>query len=72
MIEALETSPSFVDHKWNNMDNQHRGIVTVMPIETVNEQKCRKFNVQFIISDNHYEFQGQSCRINNRWDIETP
>jgi len=72
LVEALETSPSFVEHKWNNLSNQHRGIVTVMPAETINDYKCRNFNVRFLINDESYDIQGRSCRVNKVWNgLET-
>jgi surface antigen len=66
---ALEISPSFVEHKWNNIDNQHRGSIVVMPVKDSNGHKCRAFNVRFFMGDEHYELEGKSCRINGKWDI---
>lgn len=67
--QALETSPSFLDHKWTNIDNQHRGSILVYPVEIVEERKCRKFLVRIYINDDMSSIQGMSCRENNQWNI---
>lgn len=66
---ALETSPSFLDHTWTNIDNQHQGSILVYPVEMVSEHKCRKFLVRLYINDEHARIQGQSCRENGQWNI---
>jgi surface antigen len=66
---ALETSPSFLDHNWTNIDNQHQGKILVYPVEVVDERKCRKFLVRLDINDEHFSIQGQSCRENGQWNI---
>ncbi|MDP3935656.1 MAG: hypothetical protein Q8Q56_01500 [Alphaproteobacteria bacterium] len=67
--KALETSPSYLDTKWNNLDNQHRGSILVYPVEDLEGSKCRKFLVRFYINDEGTDVYGRACRINNEWQI---
>lgn len=67
--QALETSPSYLDTKWNNLDNQHRGSILVYPVENLEGNKCRKFLVRFYINDEGTDVYGRACRINNEWQI---
>ena len=69
LLEALENSPSYLDTKWNNLDNQHRGSILVYPVENLEGQKCRKFLVRFYINDEHTDVYGRACRINETWEI---
>lgn len=69
LLEALENSPSYLDTKWNNLDNQHRGSILVYPVEDLQSQKCRKFLVRFYINDEHTDIYGRACRINDKWEI---
>lgn len=69
LLEALENSPSYLDTKWNNLDNQHRGSILVYPVEDLEGQKCRKFLVRFYINDEHTDIYGRACRINDKWEI---
>ena len=66
---ALETSPSYLDTKWNNLDNQHRGSILVYPVEEIDGNKCRKFLVRFHINDESSDIYGRSCRINQTWKV---
>jgi surface antigen len=67
--QALETSPSYLDTKWSNLDNQHRGSILVYPVEDLDGNKCRKFLVRFYINDEGTDVYGRACRINNEWKI---
>lgn len=67
--EALETSPSYLDTKWNNLDNQHRGSILVYPVEEVEGNKCRKFLVRFYINDESTDIYGRACRLDDTWKI---
>jgi surface antigen len=67
--EALETSPSYLDTKWNNLDNQHRGSILVYPVEELEGNKCRKFLVRFYINDEGTDIYGRACRIDEKWKI---
>lgn len=67
--EALEKSPSYLDTKWNNLDNQHHGSVLVYPAEDLDGQKCRKFLVRFYINDEHTDVYGRACRVNEKWKV---
>ena len=67
--QALETSPSYLDTKWSNLDNQHRGSILVYPVEDLEGNKCRKFLVRFYINDEGTDVYGRACRINNEWQI---
>jgi surface antigen len=69
LLQALETSPSYLDTKWNNLDNQHRGSILVYPAEDVEGTKCRKFLVRFYINDEGTDVYGRACRINKEWQI---
>lgn len=67
--DALETSPSYLDTKWNNLDNQHRGSILVYPVEEIEGNKCRKFLVRFYINDQNTDIYGQACRIDEKWKV---
>lgn len=69
LLEALENSPSYLDTKWNNLDNQHHGSILVYPVEDLEGQKCRKFLVRFYINDEHTDIYGRAFRINDKWEI---
>lgn len=67
--QALETTPSYLDTKWSNLDNQHRGSILVYPVENLEGNQCRKFLVHFYINDEGTDVYGRACRINNKWQI---
>lgn len=72
LMDALETSPSYTEHKWNNLDNSHTGSVTVEAVEEINSIKCRRFNAKFLMDDQAYQLQGQACRASNKWIFISP
>lgn len=69
LLQALEESPSYLDTKWNNLDNQHHGSITVYPVEDIDGVKYRKFLVRFYINDEHTDVRGSACRIDEKWQI---
>lgn len=71
LMEALEHSPSFVEHKWTNASNQHKGTVSVSPVTSENTHTSRKFNVIIHAQDEVIRISGQAYRddANQCWKI---
>jgi surface antigen len=69
LLDALENSPSFLDTKWNNLNNQHHGIISVYPVEEIEGLNYRRFVVRFYINDEHTDVYGKACRIDGKWKI---
>lgn len=67
--KALEVSPSFLTHKWQNIDNGHKGTIVVMPVFEQQNAKCRHFKAIIYISDEEFQFKGSACRLNDQWCI---
>lgn len=69
VMKALEFSPSFLTHKWQNIDTGHKGQVSIMPVFDQDGHKCRKFKATIYISDEEFNIENSACRINNNWCI---
>ncbi len=70
--DALENSPSFIRHTWENLDNHHKGIIEVLPITHSGLKKCRGFTVIIHAQSEKITISGTACRNGHsekKWDI---
>jgi surface antigen len=69
LIQALESSPSFLIHKWHNIDTGNKGTINVLPVFTQGDHKCRDFEVKIFINDKEFIINNSACRMNEEWKI---